>query len=83
LLRDPIAADGTAVAALGELDVVLIRRLSDMWSLRLGYSVIGLGGLALAPDQLDFTDTSLSGSNVNSQGWIFLHGLLAGVEARW
>lgn len=82
-LRDPIGNDGSAVAALGELDFVLIRRLNDMWSLRLGYSVLGIGGLALAPDQLDFTDTTTSGSDLNTNGWMFLHGGLAGLEARW
>jgi hypothetical protein len=82
-LRDPIGDEGTAVAALGELDFVLIRRLNDMWSLRLGYSAIGLGGLALAPDQLDFTDTATSGSDLHTTGWVFLHGGLAGLEARW
>ena len=82
-LRDRTGDEGTAVAALGELDFVLIRQLNDMWSLRLGYSAIGLGGLALAPDQLDFTDTATSGTDLNTTGWVFLHGGLAGLEARW
>jgi hypothetical protein len=82
-LRDRTGDEGTAVAALGELDFVLIRRLNDMWSLRLGYSAIGLGGLALAPDQLDFTDTATSGTDLHTTGWVFLHGGLAGLEARW
>jgi hypothetical protein len=82
-LRDRVSSRGSAVAALGELDFVLIRHLNDTWSLRLGYTAIGIGGLALATDQLDFTDTLSSGSHLNSTGWIFLHGGLAGLQARW
>jgi len=82
-LRDRISSRGSAVAALGELDLVLIRRLNDTWSLRLGYTAIGLGGLALAPDQLDFSDTFASGSHLHSTGWIFVHGGLAGLQAAW
>jgi hypothetical protein len=82
-LRNRTGDEGTAVAALGELDFILIRRLNDMWSLRVGYTAIGLGGLALAPDQLDFTDTATSGSDLHTTGWVFLHGGLAGLEARW
>jgi len=82
-LRDRISARGSAVAALGELDFIFIRMINDMWSLRLGYSVIGLGGLALAPDQLDFTDTFTSGSRLHTNGWILVHGGLIGLQARW
>jgi Putative beta barrel porin-7 (BBP7) len=82
-LRDRVSARGSAVAMLGELDFILIRRLNDTWSLRLGYTVIGLGGLALAPDQLDFTDTATSGTQLNSNGWIFVHGAVLGLQARW
>jgi hypothetical protein len=40
-------------------------------------------GVATAPDQLDFTDTSTSGSHVVSNGGLFLHGANVGLEARW
>jgi hypothetical protein len=82
-LRDRISARGSAVAMLGELDFILIRRLSDTWSLRVGYTVIGLGGLALASDQLDFTDTFTSGSQLHTTGWILIHGGVLGLQARW
>jgi hypothetical protein len=42
-----------------------------------------LGGLALAPDQLDFTDTLTSGTQLHSTGWIFIHGGVLGLQARW
>jgi hypothetical protein len=82
-LRNRVGADGTSVAALGELGVTAIRPINDTWSMRMGYMALGLGGLALAPDQLDFTDTPTSGTHLNQNGWIFAHGLVLGLEAHW
>jgi hypothetical protein len=82
-LRDRISSRGSAVATLGELNIIMIRWLNETWSLRLGYTAMGIGGLALATDQLDFTDTFSSGSQLQSTGWVFLHGGLMGLEARW
>ena len=82
ILRDATGSrDG--VAMLGEIGVVLIRPLNECWNLRLGYTAIGLGGVALATDQVDFTDTLESGTEVHNTGWIFAHGALAGLERRW
>lgn len=83
LLRDRVGANGSAVAALGELGVTAIRPINETWSLRLGYMALGLGGVALAPDQLDFTNTFVSGTQLHSTGWIFVHGAVLGAEARW
>jgi hypothetical protein len=83
-LRPAIAASGASVAGLGELGIVAIRPLNDTWSLRVGYNVLGIGGLALAPDQLDFTDVAgVSGSRLNTCGWVFFHGGLLGLQAAW
>lgn len=83
LLRDRVGADSTTVAALGEVGITAIRPINDTWSLRLGYMAIGLGGVALAPDQLDFSGTFQSGNDLHATGWIFLHGAVLGAEARW
>ena len=63
--------------------VTLIRALNDVWSFRIGYDVLTIGGLALAPDQLDFTNTLASGTAVDAESWIFVHGGHLGFEARW
>lgn len=83
VVRALIGSDGQNVAALGEIGVTLIRPITDVWSLRLGYQAMGIGGLALAPNQLDFTDTFTSGSELHKDGWVFLHGVNVGVEACW
>jgi hypothetical protein len=71
------------VAMLGELGVVLLRQINDDWTLRIGYNALGIGGLALATDQLDFTDTFDSGTAMYNNGWIFAHGGLIGLERTW
>lgn len=83
VVRSLIGSDGQNAAALGELGITFIRPISGRWSARLGYQVVGIGGLALAPDQLDFNDTFTSGSRLHKDGWLLLHGVHAGVEARW
>jgi len=39
--------------------------------------------VALATDQLDFTNTDQSGSALAKDGGVFLHGVNVGLEARW
>ena len=82
-LRGPTRGSGQSAAMLGELSVTLTRHLSDRWSLRGGYDALGIGGLALAPDQLDFNFDSDAGTGLHRSGWVFLHGAHAGLEARW
>jgi hypothetical protein len=52
-VRPRTGASGGEFAYLGELNVTGLFRLNDVWNLRAGYNVIYLGGLALAPNQLD------------------------------
>ena len=42
-----------------------------------------ISGVALAPNQWDFTDTTTSGTGVRGAGGLFLHGANLGLEARW
>ncbi len=83
VVRALTGSDEQSVAALGEIGVTLIRPITDVWSLRIGYQALGIGGLALAPNQLDFTDTFTSGSELRNDGYVFLHGVNVGVEAYW
>ena len=82
-LRPAIGAGEGRVAFLGELNLTAIYQLNDTWGLRAGYNLIFIDGLALAPDQLDFTFTSTSGSVVNSGRNLVLQGVNVGLEARW
>jgi hypothetical protein len=83
-LRPTVSSSGGEVAFVGEINLSLFYRLTDVWSLRAGYNVMWIEGLALAPDQLDFNfATSPSGNQLNNSGGMFLQGVNAGLEARW
>lgn len=71
------------VAFLGEINLTAIYRLNDVWNLRAGYNVIWINGVALAPDQLDFSGTLPAGNQIATDGGVFLHGVNFGLEARW
>lgn len=70
------------VAFVGDLNLSALYLLNDTWAVRGGYNLIWIEGVALAPDQLDFTDTPTSGQNVSING-LFIHGLNLGLDARW
>jgi hypothetical protein len=71
------------VGFLGDLNYTVTRRLNDTWWLRLGYNMIWLSGVALAPDQWDFTQIQTGGTTLVGGGGVFLHGANLGLEARW
>ncbi len=82
-IRELTGSDGQQAAMLGEVGLTLIRPITDFWSVRIGYQALGIGGLALASDQLDFNDTFTSGTALHKDGWMFLHGAHVGLEAQW
>ncbi len=83
VFRDPTSAYAGSVGLLSMLNLSAIYRLTDHWGLRAGYNLIWLDGLALAPDQWDFTNTADSGTSLVGGGSLFLHGANLGVERRW
>jgi hypothetical protein len=82
-LRPLVSANGGSVAFVGELNLTGIYQLNGVWGLRFGYNLMCIEGVALAPDQLDFSFTSTSGTGLNRSGSLFLHGVNVGLEARW
>jgi hypothetical protein len=83
-IRDPIGHDGGRVSFVGELGATLTYQLTRTWTARAGYNLLWLEGVALAPDQLDFTNVGgISGSRLNFNGSAFFHGASVGLEARW
>jgi hypothetical protein len=81
-LRDASANHGQ-VAFVGELALNARYQLTDHLSVRGGYTLLWIDGIALAPDQLDFTFSADSGTTLASTGNVFMHGPSAGVELRW
>ena len=87
LSGDPIrptrSANSGQVAFVGDLNLTGICPINHLWGLRAGYNLIWIEGVALAPNQLDFTNTFTSGTRLSTNGGVFLHGLNVGLEARW
>ena len=81
-LRD-VSTSGAQVAFIGELGFDGNYQFSPNWFLRGGYQVFWVDGVALAPNQLDFTDTTTSGTHLNKTGSLFMQGASAGLMARW
>lgn len=79
-------ARGGATAGVGGIfdwNVAVVRRIDDVWSIRAGYTMLWLTGVALAQDQFDFTTDTLAGTNVVAEKTIWLQGATLGLEARW
>ena len=84
LVVRPSRSESTGnVAFVGDLNLTAIYQINRIWGARLGYNLIWIEGVALAPDQLDFTSTTSGGSGISTDGGVFLHGVNAGFEARW
>ncbi len=82
-VRQGLSSTAGAVAFVGDINTTLVYRLTDVWGIRAGYNLIWIDGLALAPNQFDFSVDENSGTRLVSGGGIFMHGASLGLEARW
>ena len=79
--RPQASARDVGVGFIGDMNYSIVRRLNRNWSLRAGYNLIWISGVALAPNQFDFSNTNtitLAGASN-----VFLHGANLGLEAQW
>ena len=79
--RPQASARDVGVGFIGDMNYSIVRRLNQKWSLRAGYNLIWISGVALAPNQFDFSlnqTITLAGA-----GNVFLHGANLGLEAQW
>lgn len=81
--REPTSASAGGVGLLSMINASAIYRITEHWGLRAGYNLIWLDGVALAPNQWDFSDNASSGTSLVGGGGVFLHGANLGVERRW
>jgi hypothetical protein len=79
-------ARGAAAGDVGGIfdwNVAVVRRIDDVWSIRAGYTMLWLTGVALAPDQFDFSTDTLAGTAIVGEKSVWLQGATLGLEARW
>jgi hypothetical protein len=82
-LRDRQIASDAQVAFVSDINVSAYYRLFSFLTLRAGYNLLWVDGVALAPGQLDFTNTPTSGNDLRSGDGFFAHGVSAGALADW
>jgi hypothetical protein len=81
--RPTRSASEGGVGLIGDLNFTLTYRMTETWGLRLGYNMLWLSGVAMAPNQFDFSAAPGGGNNLNGGSSIYLAGANLGLEARW
>jgi hypothetical protein len=78
------ASDASAshTAFVGQLDVAGVYRLNSCWSLRAGYQLLWIEGVALASEQVAVSDPFNGLATVDTTGSPFYHGAFFGLEFR-
>ena len=77
---------GNETSFLGEVGLTAMYRLGDHASVRTGYQVTWIDGVALAPDQITFTDVtpnSPGAATLNARSTLLYHGFHLGLEVVW
>src|SRR5262245_592121 len=82
IVRDVGTTNG-ALAFVGDLNFSANCSLTRVWRIRGGFNLIYVSGLALAFNQLDFSNSPSSGRRVRQDADVFLHGFNVGLEAIW
>lgn len=83
VVRPALSSRGTEMAFVGDVNATLVYRFTPSWGVRFGYNLLWIDGVALAPNQWDFTTNADAGTALVGGGGVFLHGASVGIEARW
>ena len=79
---DVIASHDT-FAVSGEAGIFATYCLTDRWSLRAGYQVLGLHGVALAPEQLQQSNILTRRADIDASGSVLYGGGTFGAQYVW
>lgn len=82
LIRDA-ASTNTEISFAGEVAAYATVPLNTFLTAKLGYTGLWITDLALAPNQVDFSNDANSGTALNAHSGVIIHGFNAGVEAHW
>ena len=74
----------TVLSTLGELDLGLGFRVSNAWTLRGGYRVLGISGVASSVDSVPRAYTTVADLNkIEANDSFVLHGAYVGLDFNW
>ncbi|HEX3998995.1 MAG TPA: BBP7 family outer membrane beta-barrel protein [Pirellulales bacterium] len=76
-------SSNTELSFAGEVSAYMTYPVFSFLTAKLGYTGLWISDLALAPNQVDFTNTAATGTALNAHESVIIHGFNAGVEARW
>jgi hypothetical protein len=82
VLPPAVGASADKPVLVGEMEFLLTYELTSRLKVRGSYKLLGLGGVALAPDQIGATDLSTGRAAVHYNS-LLLDGGLLGVEYVW
>lgn len=77
------SAQAGGVSGVFDFGGALVVPLGEHWGLRFGATMLCLAGVALAPNQFDFSTDQLAGTTVNGGQTLWLGGASFGLEGRW
>jgi len=77
------AANGSHTSFVGEIGLIGSYQVSKHVTIRGGYQVMWIEGVALAPRQIPNTDLAGGTADIEAAGGLFYHGANAGLEFAW
>jgi len=78
-----ITATGPQMATAAELGLIGVVKFNDSWSVRGGYQILWLDGVALPGDQLPATDLFNGVADLQTGNTALFHGFVAGIQYAW
>jgi hypothetical protein len=83
LIGVPVSASTDSFAVAGEAGIYATYCINPAWSVRAGCQVLGLHGVALAPQQLQQSNLANGNSSINAKGSVFYAGASLGIHYAW
>lgn len=84
---DPYRSAGSSwtsgMGLIADANLSAIWRMNEVWGVRLGYNLVWLTGVALAPDQFDWSESTAASTGIVHDASMLLSGANVGLEARW
>lgn len=81
--RPALGGQGGGAGGIFDWNIAVVRHLGEHWSVRAGYTMLWLTGVALAPDQFDFSTAPGAGTHLVGGKTVWLEGATLGLEGRW
>jgi hypothetical protein len=78
-----LEAEETRTAFESDVTLAGVYEVSRCLSVRLGYQFMWLDGVAVAPSQIHVTNVSTRVASVDTDGAVFYHGAVAGLELKF